>query len=92
MTKTDLIKSVAAATGVKQATANRVYAAINYVLVANFVDGDGRYSDPHLGTLVRVSRHPRKARNPKTGEAIDIPATQTIKFRPSSKMVKRMNK
>lgn len=92
MTKTDLIKSVATATGINQATVNRVYAAINYVLVANLVDGDGRYADPHLGTLVRISRHPRKGRNIKTGEVIEIPATQTVKFRPSAKVVKRMNK
>lgn len=92
MTKTDLIKSVATATGIKQATVNEIYGAIISALVANLVDGDGRYADPNFCVLVRVSRHPRKGRNLKTGEVIDIPSTQTIKLRPSSKLVKRMNK
>jgi DNA-binding protein HU-beta len=36
---------------------------------------------PGLGKLVLVNRPARKGRNPATGETIDIPARQAVKFR-----------
>lgn len=43
-----------------------------------------------LGTFKVVTTKPRKGRNPKTGEAIEIPAKKTLKFRPSPNFIKNI--
>lgn len=45
-----------------------------------------------LGTFTPVKTKARKGRNPKTGEVIDIPEKYTVKFKPSSNLMKTMNK
>jgi len=39
------------------------------------------FTIPGLGKLVKVQRKARMGRNPKTGEAIQIPAKTVLKFR-----------
>ena len=39
-----------------------------------------------FGTFKVVLRAPRKARNPQTGEPIDVPAKMVAKFKPSKAM------
>lgn len=39
------------------------------------------FTVPGLGKLVLVKRKARKARNPKTGETIKVPARKALKFR-----------
>ena len=36
-----------------------------------------------FGTFKQVSRAARKCRNPKTGEAVEVPAKKTVKFKVS---------
>ena len=43
-----------------------------------------------LGTFKVVTTKPRKGRNPKTGEAVEIPAKKTLKFRPSPNFIKNI--
>ena len=44
---------------------------------------DKRFAYPGFGTWTMKKRKPRKGRNPKTGQEIDIPATKTVSFKPS---------
>lgn len=44
---------------------------------------DGRSAIPGLGTLTIVERAACTRRNPRTGEAVSVPAKRTVKFRPS---------
>ena len=44
-----------------------------------------------LGSFRAVVTNPRIARNPKTGESIEIPAKNTIKFKLSSSAKKALN-
>lgn len=37
-----------------------------------------------FGTFKRVERNARMGRNPKTGEAVEIPASPTVRFTPSA--------
>ena len=39
-----------------------------------------------FGTFQKVRRKARKGRNPQTGEAIKIKATNVVKFRPGKKL------
>ena len=36
-----------------------------------------------IGTFYVTDRKARKARNPKTGESVDVPAKTVVKFKPS---------
>ena len=45
------------------------------------VKKNGIFVLPGIGRLVRVERKARMGRNPKTGEAIKIPAKKVVKFR-----------
>lgn len=43
-----------------------------------------------LGTFKVVTTKPRKGRNPKTGEPVEIPAKKTLKFKPSPNFIKNI--
>lgn len=43
-----------------------------------------------FGTFKVVKRAPRKARNPRTGEPVDVPEKKVIKFNPSSYLLKHI--
>ena len=43
-----------------------------------------------LGTFKVITTKPRKGRNPKTGEAVEIPAKKTLKFKPSPNFIKNI--
>ena len=45
---------------------------------------------PKLGSLALTHRAPRTGRNPKTGEAIRIPARKTVKFTPSQALLDKI--
>ena len=44
-----------------------------------------------LGVFKPATRSAREGRNPKTGETIQIPAKNTIKFKPSKKLREAIN-
>lgn len=86
MNKKDLTNAVAATCGITKKDANLVTGAV----IEGIKDGllaDGKVTLVGFGTFSIVQRKARKARNPQTGEAIDVPAKFVPKFKPS-KMLK----
>lgn len=80
----DVAKVVAAQTGVSLTEAEKqVRNSLNAII--EVTKEDGRTTFPGVGTFSAVTRKARTGRNPKTGEALEIPAKDTIKFKPSSK-------
>jgi DNA-binding protein HU-beta len=80
MTQTQLVKEIAAATGVTTKLAKTCieqYAAI----AVRETKKNGVFVMPGLGRLVRVDRKARMGRNPATGEKIKIAAKKVVKFR-----------
>jgi DNA-binding protein HU-beta len=80
MTQTQLVKEIAAATGVTTKLAKtciETYAAI----AVRETKKNGVFVMPGLGRLVRVDRKARMGRNPATGEKIKIAAKKVVKFR-----------
>jgi DNA-binding protein HU-beta len=55
-------------------------------LAAREVKDNGEFVVPGFGKLVLSERKAREGRNPQTGEAIQIPAKTTLKFRLSKGM------
>lgn len=45
----------------------------------------------HFGTFTVRDKHPRRGRNPRTGEAITIKPRQMVTFRPSKKLREQIN-
>ena len=85
MTKSELVTSVSAMTGMPQEAALRaVNAAINTI-----TDAIGKGEPvvlPGFGTFSRKHRNARKGINPKTREAVDIPESFTPSFKPGKRL------
>jgi DNA-binding protein HU-beta len=80
MTQTQLVKKIAATTGVSNKVAKAFLDTYAAVAVSETKKG-GVFVMPGIGRLVRVERKARMGRNPSTGEAIKIPAKKVVKFR-----------
>lgn len=79
MTKKDLIAKIADDTGCTKADVEKILDSHGGVAAAELL-GEGEVPLPGLGKLKANRRAARKGRNPKTGEAINIPAKTTVKF------------
>ncbi len=49
---------------------------------------DGKYTIGTFGTFTIGKRPARKGRNPRTGEAIKIKASKTLRFKPAAQLKK----
>ena len=91
MTKQELIKQAAKASGVTQETAAAVInaaldAAADALLQGESVTARG------FGTLERRERKERKARDLNTGAAITIPGSYTLAFTTAQTLKDKLNK
>jgi DNA-binding protein HU-beta len=80
MTQTQLVKELAAASGVANKLAKTMLESFASIAVRE-TKKSGVFVLPGLGRLVRVERKARMGRNPATGAAIKIPAKKVVKFR-----------
>ena len=86
MTKAELIDKMAGDAGISKTEATK---ALN-----SFIDGvtktlkkkDGKITLTGFGTFSKSQRKARKGRNPRTGEAIKIKASKTVKFKAGKKL------
>ena len=83
MNKSDLVELVAADLGGPRSHAERAVRAVLDAVIEG-VERDGSVTLAGFGTFERKERAARVGRNPRTGEAIDIPATSTVGFRPAA--------
>ena len=82
MTKAELIAQIAEQAEIKKGEAEKALATI-IATVATEVKAGRDMALTGLGTFSLSKRAARKGRNPRTGDAIKIPASKTVKFRPS---------
>jgi DNA-binding protein HU-beta len=82
----DLVKKVAEATNASQKDANvSVAAVIEAVKVALKSGEEVRLTG--FGTLTVKATKARTARNPKTGEKLELKASKRVAFKPSKQLV-----
>ena len=86
MNKTELIASVAEKSGITKKDAERVINAALDTVTAELVKG-GRVQLSGFGIFEVKAREARVGRNPRTKEAVEIPATKTPVFK-ASKVLK----
>ena len=80
MTKTELIHKVAADCGLSQKDVGSSLNSIIETIQKELSDG-GDVVIPGFGSFSVTERSARQARNFKTGEMINVPATKTVKFK-----------
>ena len=89
MTKKEMAKAIAEEMGLTQTQAKeiiqRVFDGITETLVQ-----EGRIELRNFGVFEVKKRKPRKARNPRTGEKVKVPARMVVTFKPGREMEQRV--
>jgi nucleoid DNA-binding protein len=90
-TKKDLIKEVASRTGLDIQTVKENIQEM-FDVMCEGLGRDGNIEIRNFGIFKVKPIPPRAARNPKTGETIQVPAKNLIHFKPGQLMKQRINK
>ncbi len=85
ITKTELVASIASATGQSQSTVSSVLDSL-FGAVSEAVAGGEKVSIPGWISFEQVATSARTGRNPQTGEEIQIPAGKRVKVTAGSKL------
>ncbi len=82
MTKAVLVKTLAEKT---ELTKSQVKEVLDLMAELGYKDikKNNEFTIPGFGKVVKKRRKARKGRNPLTGETIQIPAKDVLKFRPA---------
>lgn len=86
MTKAELIDQAAKDAGISKAAATVALSSLLDGVTKALKKKDGKVTLVGFGTFIKVRRKARKGRNPQTGEAIKIKASNAVKFRPGKKL------
>ena len=92
MTKHQFVAEVAKATKNQDLSKKALEQLIEVIFatVAKVIKRQRRLSVPQFGTFALRQSKPRKGRNPKTGETIQIKAHKTVRFRPAPSLKKSL--
>lgn len=82
-----VIRGIAARLNLTTAEVKNALEVFVDVLTEGLTD-DGKVTVNGLGTLEVKARKARKARNPKTGETVDVAAKNVVKFRTKPELQK----
>lgn len=88
--KTDIVDDLHARTGISKADINTVLGGLKDSIYEH-LKASGEYVLPGLGTLTVSRREARKGRNPQTGEAIDIAASNSVRLKVSKPLRDSVN-
>ncbi|AKH82660.1 integration host factor [Streptomyces sp. CNQ-509] len=86
MNRSELVAAIAERAEVTRKDADAVVAALAEVAGEVVSKGDERITIPGFLTFERTHRKARSARNPQTGEPIQIPAGYSVKVTAGSKL------
>jgi integration host factor subunit beta len=91
MTKKEMAKAIAEDTGLTQGQVmeviQRAFDGITETLVA-----EGRLELRNFGVFEVKRRKPRRARNPRTGDPVKVPAKLVVTFKPGKEMEQRVGR
>ena len=91
MNKAEFISAVADEAGSSKSDASaHVEAMIN--VITNALKGDNEVTLVGFGTFKAKKRDARTGRNPRTGESIQIAASQKVKFLPAKSLKEMFNR
>ena len=90
MNKKELVESMAEAADISKAAAEKALKGMLMTISEALSKGD-KVTLVGFGTFSTVKRTERKAKNPRTGAMIKIPAKTVAKFKPGSKLTDAVN-
>jgi DNA-binding protein HU-beta len=85
MTKSELIEKVYGLQGDIHKREVDLLIAATFAAIREEVAKNGRFSYPGFGTFTVRERQARTARNPATGDPIEVPASKGVGFKPAPK-------
>ena len=89
MTKRDIVRSIAEKLTISQVQTKKIIQETFTAIIETLVE-DERIELRNFGVFEVRRRKPRKARNPKTGEAVKVPAKFVVAFKPGKEMEARV--
>lgn len=90
MNKADLINEVASSTGLSKTKSSEVIDAVFNAIGSTLSKGE-KVSLAGFGNWETKSKDARIARNPKTGEEVQVPSKTVTKFKPGAALNKQIN-
>ncbi len=90
MNQGDLESAVAEATGAKKAEVARVVAAVLDTIRDGLKRGE-KVAISGFGSFEAARREARQGRNPRTGEAVEIAASTSVRFKPGKGLKEALN-
>jgi nucleoid DNA-binding protein len=89
MTKKEIVKQIADKVGLTQVETKEVVQS-TFDAIIDAIASEGRIELRNFGVFEVKERAPRKARNPRTGEPVDVPAKKVVVFKPGRLMEERV--
>jgi DNA-binding protein HU-beta len=86
MTKAELIEKMANEAKISKVAAGKALDSFMANVTGELKKKDGKITLVGFGTFEKARRKARKGRNPQTGEAIKIKASNYVKFKPGKKL------
>lgn len=89
MTKKEIVKTISEEIGLTQLKTKEIVQKTFDAIVETLVD-DGRIELRNFGVFEVKRRAARKARNPRTGQRVDVPEKYVVTFKPGKEMEERV--
>jgi integration host factor subunit beta len=89
MTKKDIAKKIAEATGITQQTVTEIVRMVFDGITEILVE-EGGIELRNFGVFKVKNRKARNARNPRTGESVMVPERRTVTFKPGQNVLRRI--
>jgi nucleoid DNA-binding protein len=89
VTKKEIVRSISEELGLTQLKTTEIVQKVLDAITTTVVE-EGRVEIRNFGVFEVKQRKPRKARNPKTGVAVDVPEKFVVTFKPGQIMQQRV--
>jgi integration host factor subunit alpha len=90
ITRKDLAKAINEKLGFSQRSAEEIIDTVFSTMKETLIDGES-IKLVHFGTLSVRKKTPRKGRNPRTGDAMEISSRSMVTFKPSKGLRLKIN-
>ena len=89
MTKKEIVKTISEEIGLTQLKTKEIVQKTFDAIVETLVE-DGRIELRNFGVFEVKQRAARKARNPRTGQRVDVPEKSVVTFKPGKEMEEKV--
>ena len=91
MTKKQIVQMISDTTGLTQLQTKDIV-DLTFEAIVNTLLEEGRIELRNFGVFEVKQRKARKARNPRTGEKVDVPPKNVVTFKPGKEMEEKVRK